>query len=68
MLESNLPVGLAAVDCAGGEASLLDCPSDDAGLPQCSTDGSPFTDSTVLACGNTASGAAHYPRLWGSHC
>lgn len=53
-LEAYLPVALAAVDCGGREKRLIDCPADAEAVPRC-TNG---TDSTVLACGNTDSGAA----------
>eukprot|EP00892_Ulva_mutabilis_P012696 jgi/Ulvmu1/979/UM103_0006.1 len=49
-LEAYLPVGLAAVDCAGDEARLAACPSDPAAIPRCAN----TTDSTVLACANAA--------------
>ena len=54
VLDVNLPVGLAAVDCIGSEASLLACPSDDDGFRRCALPESNATYATVLACGNTA--------------
>lgn len=65
VLDASLPVGLAAVDCTGSEASLLACPSDDAGLLRCAIPDSNATDATVLACGNTTGGGGHtLPNRW----
>ena len=77
VLNERRPVGLAAVDCAGTETSLLDCSSDDNGLSLCGSDRGNTTDATVLACGNSAPGAhapstatRRIPQRWAllDHC
>ena len=67
VLDENLPVGLAAVDCDGTEDSLLDCAFDNARARFCaaggfaraasSAKGINATDGTVLACADAAAGA-----------
>ena len=58
------PVALADVDCVGNETSLLDCPSQTSPgrvlvRAQCANS----TDATILACGNTDSGAFAWQYL-----
>eukprot|EP00892_Ulva_mutabilis_P007276 jgi/Ulvmu1/4920/UM202_0005.1 len=51
---TDLPVGLASVDCAGTETSLLQCESGPGLSNDCGVRGRELTDSTVLACANSA--------------
>lgn len=53
VLPKKRPVGLANVDCAGDEASLLECASEPSRVPECGVSGSMATESILLACGNT---------------
>ena len=75
VLDENLPVGLAAVDCDGTEDSLLDCTFDNDRARFCiaggfgsgasSTKGVNATDGTVLACADAAVGANHNLQICG---
>lgn len=53
VLVSDVPVALAAVDCAGDETSLLECQNNPELIPNCNAE----TSSTVIACGRTTAGA-----------
>lgn len=59
--ESDLPVGLAEVDCDGDEASLLDCTFNRFEIQRCGISGTNMTEATVLACANSASGGPFPP-------
>jgi len=50
VLVSNLPIGLASVDCNGSETSLLQCSTSDDKIRECGVRGTDLSDALVLAC------------------
>lgn len=54
VLFKDVPVALAAVGCEGNETSITDCQRNDNLVDTCGE----FDTSTVLACAESAAGAA----------
>ena len=62
VLVSNLPIGLASVDCNGSETSLLQCSTSEFQIEFCGVRDTDLSDATVLACADLTGGTLSTQR------